>query len=58
MRTELLKHSYMLLDLAGFLRNHNNLREPEGERPLKIPRCRREDNIRVDQKLRCEGVDI
>jgi hypothetical protein len=32
--------------------------KPEGNRPLKIPRCRWEDNIKMDPKeIRGEDVD-
>jgi hypothetical protein len=32
--------------------------KPEGKRPLGRPRCRREDNIRMDfREIRCESVD-
>jgi hypothetical protein len=32
--------------------------KPEGRRPLRIPRHRWEDNIKMDlQKVRCGGVD-
>jgi hypothetical protein len=32
--------------------------KPEGQRPLGRPRCRREDNIKVDlQKVGCGGMD-
>jgi hypothetical protein len=32
--------------------------KPEGKRPLGRPRCRWEDNIKVDlQEVGCEGVD-
>jgi hypothetical protein len=31
---------------------------PEGKRPLRIPRHRREDNIKIDlQEVGCEGMD-
>ena len=34
------------------------VRNTEGERPLGRPRCRWEDNIKMDlQKVGCEGVD-
>ena len=32
--------------------------KPEGKRPLGIPRCRWEDNIKMDlQEVRCGGMD-
>ena len=32
--------------------------KPEGKRPLARPRCRWEDNIKMDiQKFGCEGMD-
>jgi hypothetical protein len=32
--------------------------EPEGKRPLEKPRCRWEDNIKMDlQEVGCGGVD-
>jgi hypothetical protein len=34
------------------------LRKPEGKRPLGRPRCRWEDNIKMDlQKMGCVGMD-
>jgi hypothetical protein len=33
------------------------VRKPEGKRPLGRPRCRWEDNIKIDlQGVRCEGM--
>ena len=32
--------------------------KPEGKRPLGRPKCRWEDNIKMDlQKVGCEGID-
>ena len=32
--------------------------KPEGKRPLGRPRCRWEDNIKIDlQKVECGGID-
>jgi hypothetical protein len=32
--------------------------KPEGKMPLRIPRCRLEDNIKMDlQEVRCGSVD-
>jgi hypothetical protein len=32
--------------------------KPEGKKPLRRPRCRWEDNIKMDiQKVGCRGVD-
>jgi hypothetical protein len=32
--------------------------KPEGKRPLRRPRCRREDNINMDlQEVGCGGMD-
>jgi hypothetical protein len=32
--------------------------KPEGKRPLGRPRCRRENNVKMDlQELRCEVMD-
>jgi hypothetical protein len=32
--------------------------KPDGERPMRRPRCRWEDNINVDlQEVECEGMD-
>jgi hypothetical protein len=32
--------------------------KPEGKRPLERPRCRWEDNIKMDlQKMGCGGMD-
>ena len=34
------------------------VRKPEGKRPLGRPRCRWEDNIKMDlQEVGCRGVD-
>jgi hypothetical protein len=34
------------------------VRKPEGKRPLKRSRCRRENNIKTDlQEVGCEGID-
>jgi len=33
------------------------VRKPNGKRPLHTPRCRWEDDIKVDLKIGCEGVD-
>jgi hypothetical protein len=44
----------------GDMRNLYNMfvRKPEGKRPLGRPRCRREDNIRMDlREIRWKGVD-
>ena len=32
--------------------------KPEGKRPLERPRCKWEDNIKMDlQEVGCEGID-
>ena len=34
------------------------MEQPEGKRPLGRPRCRWEDNIKMDlQKMECGGMD-
>jgi len=34
------------------------LKKPEGKRPLRMPRRRLEDNIKMDfQVMKCEGMD-
>jgi hypothetical protein len=59
MRTEFLKTFIHVIGFSRFSEKSYKilLQKPEGKRPLKISRHRWEDNITVDQKLRCEGVD-
>jgi hypothetical protein len=47
--------------IAGFIHTHTHrvlVGKPEGKRPLGRPRCRWDDNIKVDlQEVGCGGMD-